>query len=201
MEGRLTTAETKLSGIEAGANKITVDSSLSSSSTNPVQNQVIYNALSEKANTSHTHSYLPLSGGTVNGSLSVNGAFINNGYTLQDAVIEQGTASDNTHWRKWASGWAECWGGRGGKNIANRHSGSNSWYGDVTLPISFNGIWVTEVTNSSPHTIGSGVFVKGTAGVRAVTVGQTSKITLVYVNDTQMANECYLQFYVAGTYA
>ena len=41
-----TTAEkTKLDGIEAGANNITVDSALSSTSRNPVQNNVIYNAL------------------------------------------------------------------------------------------------------------------------------------------------------------
>ena len=44
-----TTAEkTKLSGIEAGANNITVDSALSSSSTNPVQNKVINSALNNK---------------------------------------------------------------------------------------------------------------------------------------------------------
>ena len=36
--------------------KTTVDSSLSSTSTNPVQNKVIYTALSGKANTSHTHT-------------------------------------------------------------------------------------------------------------------------------------------------
>ena len=41
-----TSAEkTKLDGIETGANKTIVDSALSSSSTNPVQNNVIYNAL------------------------------------------------------------------------------------------------------------------------------------------------------------
>ena len=43
---------TKLNGIATGANKTTVDSSLSSSSTNPVQNKVIYNALAGKAATS-----------------------------------------------------------------------------------------------------------------------------------------------------
>lgn len=39
----------KLSGIATGANKTTVDSSLSSSSTNPVQNKVINTALAAKA--------------------------------------------------------------------------------------------------------------------------------------------------------
>ena len=39
----------KLQGIAAGANKTIVDSSLSSTSTNPVQNKVIYSALGNKA--------------------------------------------------------------------------------------------------------------------------------------------------------
>lgn len=41
---------TKLNGIASGANKTTVDSSLSSSSTNPVQNKIINDAFSKKAN-------------------------------------------------------------------------------------------------------------------------------------------------------
>ena len=50
------TDKTKLDGIATGANKTTVDSSLSSTSTNPVQNKVINTALSEKASSSHSHS-------------------------------------------------------------------------------------------------------------------------------------------------
>ena len=46
---------TKLNGIEAQANKTTVDSALSSTSTNPVQNKVINTALSGKASSSHSH--------------------------------------------------------------------------------------------------------------------------------------------------
>ncbi|MGM9964934.1 MAG: hypothetical protein ACI4W0_05720 [Bacilli bacterium] len=41
--------KTKLNGIAAGATKTTVDSALSSTSTNPVQNKVIYGAISSKA--------------------------------------------------------------------------------------------------------------------------------------------------------
>lgn len=47
---------TKLNGIASGANKTTVDSSLSSSSTNPVQNKVVNSALAGKSNTNHTHN-------------------------------------------------------------------------------------------------------------------------------------------------
>lgn len=46
----------KLDGIDDGANKTIVDSSLSSTSVNPVQGKIISSALSEKANVSHTHS-------------------------------------------------------------------------------------------------------------------------------------------------
>ena len=61
------TDKVKLDGIAAGANKITVDSSLSSSSVNPVQNKVINTALSGKANSSHSHSAVTTS---VNGFMS-----------------------------------------------------------------------------------------------------------------------------------
>ena len=47
--------KSKLDGIASGATKITVDSSLSSSSTNPVQNKVVNSALAGKAASSHTH--------------------------------------------------------------------------------------------------------------------------------------------------
>ena len=68
------TDKSKLDGIATGANKTTVDSALSSSSTNPVQNKVINSALSGKANSSHTHSeYLPLAGGKVTGPTSFTG--------------------------------------------------------------------------------------------------------------------------------
>ena len=46
--------KTKLSGIETGANKTVVDSALSDSSTNPVQNQAVKTALDGKAPTDHS---------------------------------------------------------------------------------------------------------------------------------------------------
>ena len=50
------TDKVKLDGIATGANKTTVDSTLSSSSTNPVQNKVIDTALNSKASSNHTHT-------------------------------------------------------------------------------------------------------------------------------------------------
>ena len=54
----LMTAEdkTKLDGIAIGANKTVVDTALSSTSTNPVQNKVVKAAIDGKAASSHTHS-------------------------------------------------------------------------------------------------------------------------------------------------
>ena len=45
----------KLDGIAAGSNHVTVDSTLSANSTNPVQNKVIKSALDGKSNIGHTH--------------------------------------------------------------------------------------------------------------------------------------------------
>ena len=63
------TDKTKLDGIATRANKTVVDSSLSSTSTNPLQNKAIYTALSGKAASSHTHSYTNITGFTASRAL------------------------------------------------------------------------------------------------------------------------------------
>ena len=62
--------KTKLDGIATGANKTTVDSALSSTSTNPVQNKVIKTELGKK---------LSLSGGTMTGALTTKGIKLTSG--------------------------------------------------------------------------------------------------------------------------
>lgn len=62
--------KTKLNGIATGANKTIVDSALSASSTNPVQNKVIDTELGKK---------LPLSGGTMTGALTTKGIKLTSG--------------------------------------------------------------------------------------------------------------------------
>lgn len=86
--------KTKLDGIETGANKTVVDSALSSTSTNPVQNKVVNTALSGKANTSHTHTVsqvsgtLPLTkGGT--GATTAAAALANLGVTATAAELNK----------------------------------------------------------------------------------------------------------------
>lgn len=59
----------KLNGIASGANKITVDTTLSSTSTNPVQNKVVNSALSNKVPTSRT-----VNGKALSTNISLNAA-------------------------------------------------------------------------------------------------------------------------------
>ena len=56
------TDKTKLDGIATGANKTTVDTTLSSTSTNPVQNKVIFTALNNKLDTSVFNIFKGLKG-------------------------------------------------------------------------------------------------------------------------------------------
>ena len=89
-----TTAEKeKLAGITAGATKVTVDSALSGTSTNPVQNKVINTALAGKVGSVET--------GSANGTISVDGTDIavkglgSAAYTNSNAyaTAAQGTAA------------------------------------------------------------------------------------------------------------
>ena len=69
--------------------KVTVDSTLSSSSTNPVQNKVINSALSSKANTSHTHTISQISDLHVNWDtyLKTNPKLINGAIKLESQSL------------------------------------------------------------------------------------------------------------------
>lgn len=69
--GLMTAADkTKLNGIATGANKTTVDSTMSASSTNPVQNKVVNTELGKK---------LSLSGGTMTGAMTTKGIKLTSG--------------------------------------------------------------------------------------------------------------------------
>lgn len=69
--------KTKLDGIETGANKTIVDLTPSPTSTNPLQNKVITNALGSR---------LPLSGGTMTGALTTKGIKLTPGTDYGDTL-------------------------------------------------------------------------------------------------------------------
>lgn len=89
----------KLDGIASGANKTVVDSALSSTSTNPVQNKVINNALYGKANASHTHAQSDITGleNALNNKANTSHTHAQSAITgLTDALAGK-AASDHTH--------------------------------------------------------------------------------------------------------
>ena len=131
----------KLDGIATGANRTTVDSSLSSTSTNPVQNKVINTALAGKAASSHTHtksqitdfpSSLPANGGnadTVDGKHATD--FATSGHThttlMATDITGQTKSLDsftlNTGTPKIA--YYVCMTDGGGENITGRPDDAN----------------------------------------------------------------------------
>lgn len=113
--GALVSAEdkTKLNSIAEGANKTVVDSALSSTSTNPVQNKVINSALAGKQatltqgtgitisnNTVSNSGVRSIATGTTNGTISVN----TNGTTANVSVKGLGSAAYTSTYGKSAVG-------------------------------------------------------------------------------------------------
>ena len=84
----------KLNGIASGANKTTVDSVLSSTSTNPVQNKVVNSALAGKSNTNHTHDL-----STMINTLSVETATPNDDDYYVSQYVGGGTTITSYHRR------------------------------------------------------------------------------------------------------
>ena len=79
-----------------------IDTAINSTSTNPVQNKVINTALGKKANSSHTHSYLPLTGGTLTGVVTSNSnitasKFIKSGGTTSQFLKANGDVDSNSY--------------------------------------------------------------------------------------------------------
>ena len=102
VHGLMTAADKKkLDGIASGANNITVDAELSSTSTNPIQNKAVKTALDGKADSGHTHNYLPLSGGTMTGPIKFSGTGLPNRKT-QDFLVGI-DAFDNGGTLKWTA--------------------------------------------------------------------------------------------------
>lgn len=82
----------KLENIDDGANKTVVDSSLSGSSTNPVQNKIVTNALNGKANSSHSHSISNITAlqSSLDGKTNINTRDFS--FFLSDVILPEGSS-------------------------------------------------------------------------------------------------------------
>lgn len=78
--------KTKLAGIETGATKTVVDSALSGTSTNPVQNKVIKSALDEKADDSDLNNYILTSKILTDIDTAVDNTQVIGAYEMQQVV-------------------------------------------------------------------------------------------------------------------
>lgn len=81
----------KLENIDDGANKTVVDSSLSGSSTNPVQNKIVTNALNGKASSSHSHSISNITDlqSSLDGKTNINTRDFS--FFLSDVILPEGS--------------------------------------------------------------------------------------------------------------
>lgn len=97
----------KLDGIAAGATKVAVDSALSATSTNPVQNKAVKAALDSKSASGHTHAMI------TNSALWVSGANNTAKWVKLGTLISSGNFSN---------AMIRVWSGDGANGRANQNS-------------------------------------------------------------------------------
>lgn len=97
----------KLDGIAAGATKVAVDSALSATSTNPVQNKAVKAALDSKSASGHTHAMI------TNSALWVNGANNTAKWVKLGTLVSSGNFSNAI---------IRVWSGDGANGRANQNS-------------------------------------------------------------------------------
>ncbi|WP_455125673.1 hypothetical protein [Ruminococcus sp.] len=106
--GLMTAADKKkLDGIAAGATKVAVDSALSATSTNPVQNKAVKAALDSKAASGHTHAMI------TNSALWVSGANNTAKWVKLGTLVSSGNFSN---------AMIRVWSGDGANGRANQNS-------------------------------------------------------------------------------
>lgn len=106
--GLMTAADKKkLDGIAAGATKVAVDSALSATSTNPVQNKAVKAALDSKSASGHTHAMI------TNSTLWVSGANNTAKWVKLGTLVSSGNFSN---------AMIRVWSGDGANGRANQNS-------------------------------------------------------------------------------
>lgn len=160
---------TKLNGIATGANKTTVDSSLSSTSTNPVQNKVVKSALDNKI--SKDLQFIGDNGGCI---LSYNRADNKNllteilgfdigFYTIYSQSGVTGNPKTTEAWRMMVHktnatiGWVQAYGSEGSV-YTGYYDGDNGWRGwrclfDANPSPLWTGAMYMSSNNSTPQTV------------------------------------------------
>lgn len=197
-----TTAEkNKLSGIAEGANKTTVDSALSSSSTNPVQNKVVNTALSGKAPTSHAST------ATTYGAASAS----NYGHAMASSTTPKvaSTAAVGSETAKFARGdhvhpAQTSVSGNAGTATKLETARTISLTGDVTGSASFDGsanasITATVADNSHNHSASN--ITSGTLAAARLPAASTSAQGAMSAADKTKLNATNIAYGTCSTAA
>ena len=123
----------KLDGIQQGANKTVVDSVLSSSSTNPVQNKIINSALAGKANATHNHDSSYVQAVAVSGNnLQITKNNANTTITIPYATKANQLNTARTIWGQSFNGT---------QNITGSLSGVTQITASAGIAITWNDVW------------------------------------------------------------
>ena len=171
------TYKTKLDGIETGANKTVVDSALSSTSTNPVQNKAIYTALSVKADIDLDNVFGGIN--TFMGDCKFDG----------DVAVNNPVNDNNPTTKKYVDDLVST----KTENIKTG-TGTNSLYmnntSSLTEPDDGGDLHTAETTSEAPQANGTGSFAIG-IGTKAegdVSVAEGIKTTAGYLRDDGTRN-------------
>lgn len=174
----LASDKVKLNGIEAEANKTVVDSALSSSSANPVQNSVVTAALDGKAASSHTHNYYGVcstDAGTAEKTVSIDGfelvegAFVVVKFTNANSIASptlnvSGTGAKPIY--------------RYGTTAVSTGTTTTGWIAGAVQTFTYDGAgWIRDYWNNSTYSNASLGQGYGTCSTAAATVAKTVSLS------------------------
>ena len=162
-----------------------VDSALSSTSTNAIQNKVVKSALDGKSNTNHTHSYKELSDKptipVVDNALSSTSTNAIQNKVVKSALDGKANSS-HTHSISNITNLQTTLDGKSNTNHTHNYAGSSSAGGDATNALACSGNAATATKLQTARTI-NGTSFNGSANIttnkwgtaRNITIGNTTK--------------------------
>lgn len=164
----------KLDGIAAGATNNTIDSALSSSSTNAVQNKAVYAALAGKAAATHNHAASEITSGTLavarggSGASTLSGVLYGNGASAFTAATAAQIVAVIG-----ATAVARAISDSNGNAISTYYASKTDLANAITSALIFKGTVSSNDTISGSSYKTGWMWVVGTAGTY---VGQTCEV-------------------------
>ena len=176
--------KSKLDDIATEANKTIVDSSLSSSSTNPVQNKVVNSALNGKANSSHSHSISNITNlqSALDGKSATGHNHDDRYYTETEMNTKLNGKANSSHSHS-ISNITNLQSALDGKS-ATGHNHDDRYYTETEMNTKLNGKADSNHThNYIPSTVSQNVFGSGDSKVTATRQGNVVTLRLHFIGE------------------